>query len=140
MYNFWKRGTAAVFDVRITDTDAESYLKTAPWKLLQEHKREKKKKYLDLCHEAHRHFTPLVYSIDGMEGKEAIAARKQLGAKLAAKWGRHYSQVCSMVKSRIGFALARAASRCLRGTRDARLKFNQPLDWISHSGVRVYAY
>ena len=108
MHNFWKRDTTAVFDVRITDTDTKSFGNKAPWKVLHQNEQKKKKKYLDLCHEAHRHFTPLVYSIDGMEDKEAIAASKQLASKLAFKWGRQYSQVNGLVKSRIGFALTRA--------------------------------
>ena len=90
--------------------------------------------------QAHRHFTPLVYSVDDMEGPEAKAACKQFDSRLSAKWGRHYSQVCGLVRSCLVFAMARATSRCLRGSWDARLKFNRPLDWISHSGVWVYSY
>ena len=86
-----------------------SYEKKAPLCVLKDQEQqEKKDKYQDHHHQAHQHFAPLVYSIDGMEDKEAIAASKQLASKLAFKWGRQYSQVNGLVKSRIGFALTRA--------------------------------
>ena len=140
VHGFWRRGTTAVFDIRVTDTDCASYRQRDPSSVLHSQEEAKKRRYGEPCRQANRHFTPLVYSVDGMEAPEAQAARKRLASMLSAKWGRHYSQVCGLVRSRLAFALARATSRCLRGTRDARLKFNRPLDWISHSGIRVYSY
>ena len=77
-HGFWKRGTTAIFDIRVTDTDAASYRQTEPSKVLKRHEREKKAKYNDLCLARHRHFTPLVFSVDGLQGKEATAAIKRL--------------------------------------------------------------
>ena len=111
-----------------------------PRAVLKTCEKKKKDKYGDACRQAHRHFTPLVYSIDGLEGGEAKAARRQLATKLSAKWNRQYSQVCGLVRARIALALARATSNCLRGTRDHRLKTSNSLEWISNSGVRVFAF
>ena len=138
VHGFWRRGTTAIFDIRVTDTDAASYRRKDPAKVLGDQEKAKKVKYGEACREAHRHFTPLVFSVDGMEGTEAKAARKRLASCLAAKWGRNYSQVCGLVRSRLAIALARSLSRCLRGTRDTRRRINQPLDWVAHAGIRLY--
>jgi hypothetical protein len=51
-------------------------------------------KYGALCIARRRTFTPLVFSIDGLLGKEATAASKRLATSLASKWKRSYSEVC----------------------------------------------
>ena len=83
------------------------------------------------------HFTPLVFSVDGLEGSEAQAARKRLASRLAAKWNRNYSQVCGFVRSRLSFTLVRSTSRCLRGTRNP-LQRPQGLAWAEGPGLRLY--
>ena len=114
VHGFWSRGMMAVFDIRVTDTDSNSYRNTDPAKVLKKHETEKKNKYGEACRQAHMHFTPLVFSVDGMEGGELTAARKRLASRLAAKWRRKYSQVCGFICSRLAFTLVRSASRCLR--------------------------
>jgi hypothetical protein len=138
VHGFWSRGTTAIFDIRVTDTDAATYKHRDPKKVLSSQEMEKKKKYGAACHETHMHFTPLVYSVDGMEGEELTAARKRLASRLAAKWKRQYSQVCGFVRSRLAFTLVRAASRCLRGTRDPQ-RTRYSLDWAPSAGMRLYA-
>ena len=82
----------------------------------------------------------LVYSVDGLEGKEAAAMRKQLASRLSAKWGRKYSQVCGFLRSRLAIALVRATtSQCLRGTRDpTRRTTADDIVWVSYQGLRLY--
>jgi hypothetical protein len=136
-HGFWSRGTTAIFDIRITDTDAGSYRRKDPRKVLQRQEQEKKLKYGEACREAHRHFTPLVYSVDGLEGDEVTAACKRLASRLAAKWNRKYAQVCTFVRSRMAFTLARTASRCLRGTRTHSQRPHS-LAWAPNAGIRLY--
>jgi hypothetical protein len=83
-----------IVDGRITDTDQPSNRKSAPSKVLLCHEKEKKDKYGALCIARRRTFTPLVFSIDGLLGKEATAASKRLATSLASKWKRSYSEVC----------------------------------------------
>ena len=137
VYGFWRRGTTAIFDVRVTDTDAATNRGSDPDKVLRRQEDEKKTKYLALCREAQLSFTPLVYSVDGMEGAEATAARKHLASKLAYVWNCKYSQMCGFVKARLSFALVRATSRCLRGTRDKTIRPHSVL-WVAGSGQRLY--
>mmetsp|Transcript_13622 Transcript_13622/g.28127 ORF Transcript_13622/g.28127 Transcript_13622/m.28127 type:complete len:216 (+) Transcript_13622:278-925(+) len=86
--SFWRTGTQAIFDIRVTDTEAASHRNKDPAKVLRQQEEEKKRKYLIPCQQAHKHFTPLVYSVDGLEGKEAAAMRKQLASRLSAKYSR----------------------------------------------------
>ena len=97
VHGFWSRGQTAIFDVRMTDTDQPSNRNTDPGKVLLRHEKEKKDKYGALCIARRRSFTPLVFSIDGLLGKEATAASKRLASSLAAKWKRSYSEVCGFV-------------------------------------------
>jgi hypothetical protein len=65
----WVLGTwPNVFDMRITDTDAQSYRKKEFAKVLEQHEKEKKEKYLQNCLEMRKDFTPMVYSVDGIAG------------------------------------------------------------------------
>jgi hypothetical protein len=134
---FWKRGTTAIFDVRITDTDQPSYLGTAPAKVLSNMEKEKKDKYLEACLSTRRQFTPLVFSVDGLAGAEAKAAMKRLSSRLSAKWKRAYSAVCGFVRSRLAFAVVRGSNRCIRGDRDPTAR-HPTFTWDSGSGLSLY--
>ncbi len=140
IHSFWRTGTEAIFDIRVTDTEAASKRNKDPDKVLRQQEEEKKRKYLNHCQQAHKHFTPLVYSVDGLEGKEATAMRKQLASKLSAKWKRKYSQVCGFIRSRLAIALVRATSQCLRGTRDPTKRYTtaEDIDWVAYQGLRLY--
>ena len=45
-YGFWKRGTTAMFDIRIVNLDAGSYLRMTPEKALAKVEKENKDLYL----------------------------------------------------------------------------------------------
>ena len=137
VHGFWTKGQTAIFDVRITDTDQPTNRNTDPTKVLLRHEKEKKAKYGDLCIARRRTFTPLVFSVDGLLGKEATAASKRLASSLAAKWKRSYSEICGFVRSRISFALVRSSSRCLRGDRNPTQRFHAPI-WDTGTGLGLY--
>ncbi len=75
-HGFWERGRTPIFDMRITDTDAQSYRKKEFVKVLEQHEKEKKDKYLQNCLEMWKDFMPMVYSVDGIAGREARNAEK----------------------------------------------------------------
>jgi hypothetical protein len=137
VHGFWSKGQTAIFDFRVTDTDQPSNRNTDPSKVLLRHEKEKKAKYGDHCIARRRTFTPLVFSVDGLLGKEATAASKRLASSLAAKWKRSYSEICGFVRSRISFALVRSSSRCLRGDRNPTNRFHTPI-WDSGTGLGLY--
>ena len=119
-HGFWQRGRDTVFDIRITDTDAPSHRGKSWEKVLEEQEKEKKRKYLGTCRELRKDFTPLVYSVDGVPGREARAAERRLAAKLAEKWERPYSQMVHYVRCRMSIAVVRSNSLLLRGSRDRK--------------------
>jgi hypothetical protein len=137
VHGFWTRGSTAIFDVRVTDTDAPSNRNTAPEKVLQRHEKEKKDKYGALCIARRRTFTPLVFSVDGMQGVEATAASRRLASSLASKWKRSYSEVCGFVRSRLSIALVRSSSRCLRADRNPMRRTPSPI-WDCGTGLGLY--
>jgi hypothetical protein len=136
-HGFWKRGTTAIFDIRVTDTDTPSARGLDPAKILKRHEKEKRDKYLEPCLARRRHFTPLVFSVDGMRGVEAQAASKRLASRLSTKWKRTYSEVCGFVRSRLSVALARSTSLCLRSARDPSAR-KPSYQWDSGSGLGLY--
>jgi hypothetical protein len=136
-HGFWKRGTTAIFDIRVTDTDAPSARGLDPAKILKRHEKEKRDKYLEPCLARRRHFTPLVFSVDGLRGTEAQAASKRLASRLSTKWKRTYSEVCGFVRSRLSVALARSTSLCLRSARDPSAR-KPSYYWESGSGLGLY--
>ena len=62
----------------IMDTDAQSYRKKEFAKVLVQHEKEKKEKYLQNCLEMRKDFMPVVFSVDGISGHEARNAEKRL--------------------------------------------------------------
>eukprot|EP00978_Attheya_sp_CCMP212_P025053 scaffold79797_cov36-Attheya_sp.AAC.1 len=95
--------------MRVTDTDTEcpSQRGSDPGVILKCHEAEKKRKYLAHCEHRHKHFTHLVFFVDGMMGVECNAAKKRLTSRLpvATKWKWMYSKVCGFVCSRLAIAL-----------------------------------
>ena len=59
-HGFWKRGTTAMFDIRIFNLNAGSYLSMMPEKALANADKEKKDLYLQACLYRKRTFTPMV--------------------------------------------------------------------------------
>ena len=93
-HGFWKQGTTTMFDIRIFNLDAGSYLCMTPEKALTKAEKEKKYFYFQACLERRITFTPMVYSADGITGAEALAAQKRLAALLSLDLKREYSEMC----------------------------------------------
>ena len=72
-----------MFNIRIVNLDAGSYLRMTPEKALAKSEEKKKDSYLQACLERRRTFNPMVYSADGIPGAEALAAQKRLAALLS---------------------------------------------------------
>ena len=111
----------------------------SPATALRTHERAKKRKYLDACLERRRHFTPLVHSVDGMLGREALTALKQCARAIAPKWKQPYSQVMGFLRARMSMAMVRATHSCLRGSRvPARLVSNVLPSWADGAGLYLF--
>ena len=106
-HGFWKRGTTAMFDIRIVNLNAGSYLRMAPEKALEKADKEKKDLYPQAYLERRRTFTPMVYSADGITGAEALAAQNRLAALLSYKLKREYPEMCGFVRARMSLMIVR---------------------------------
>ena len=97
----WQTQVTALFDVRVIDTDAKSYVGCTPQSVLKKPRR-KKYKYLNACEEKHVSFTPLCFSVDGNEAKTFL---KRLAECLSDKWHKPYSTIMYWIKAKLNFAL-----------------------------------
>ena len=67
----WLPQVKALFDKRVVDTEAQSYLSKSPMDVLTLAGKEKRTKYSAACEERMDIFTPLCVSVDGIMGKDA---------------------------------------------------------------------
>ena len=104
-----------MFDIRIVNLNAGSYLGMTPEEALAKAKKEKKDLYLQACLERRNTFTPMVYSADGIPGAEALAAQKRLATLLIYKLKWEYSEMCGFVRARMSLAIVRYNRLLLRG-------------------------
>ena len=79
-----------VFDVCVVDKNVASYEGKHPHCILSQHEHRKKGKYIEDRLERLRHFTPLVFSVNGIMGEEKKAETKKLAAALSKKQDRKY--------------------------------------------------
>ncbi len=68
----------------------------------------------------------MVYSVDGIAGREARNAEKKLATHLAGKWNCEYSQMVYNVRVRMAIAVVRANSLLIHGSHD-RQRPRRPL-------------
>ena len=80
----WQPQVTALFDVRIVDTDAPSYLGKFPEAVLKDAEREKKNKFPKACEERHASFTPSVCQLMVLLGLKC-------GPDTSTKWDRSYA-------------------------------------------------
>ena len=114
----WGVQNRTFFDVRITDPTALSYIGFPTTTHLQNQENEKKNDYARRVQEIEKaSFTPLVHTVAGGCGKEADCTIRHLAHHIAIKHHEPISIVTSLIRTRISFALLRANTVCLRGTR-----------------------
>jgi hypothetical protein len=114
----WAEMIAALFDIRVTYTDAASYLTRTPTAVLESQAQEKIRKYGPSCARSHQHFTPLVLGVTGETHADTQKFMDAIARQLAGKWGKRLSDVKGWVHLKVQVALARASSLCIRGSRE----------------------
>ena len=92
----WNPQSMAVFNIRVIDSDAPSYLSRTPDAVLLSAEREKKLKYNETCELKHASFTSLCITINGLLGNEMKHFLSRLADKLAIPSGtkntiQHYT-------------------------------------------------
>ena len=117
-HSFCNWGTTAMFDIQIFNLGLGSYLRMMPEKALAKAEKEKKDLCLQASLERRQTFTPMVYSVDGIPGSEALAAQKILSGLLSYKLKREYSEMCGFVRAGMSLAIVRSNSLLLCVPRD----------------------
>ena len=117
-----------MFDIRIVNLDAGSYLRMTPEKALAKAEKEKKDFYLQDCLERRRTFTSMAYSADGIPGAEALVAQKRLSTLLSYNLKQDYSEMCSFVRARMLLAIVRSNSLLLHDPRNKGAHIWQQLE------------
>lgn len=123
----WDAQREALFDIRVVDTDAPSYISRPVASVLKSAEDEKKRKYAIACEIQHATFTPLVTSVDGVFAPQMSSFIKHMGEAIADRWNRSLSTVLGWLRARISVAIIRATSMCIRGTRH---KFKPVARWL----------
>ena len=126
-----------MFNIRIVNLDAGSYLLMTPEKDLAKAEKEKKDLYLQACLERRRTFTPMVYSADGIPRAEALAAHKRLAALLSYKLKQEYSEMCGFVQAMMSLEIVRSNILLLRGPCDKGLRIRQQPE-LTDGAVMVF--
>ena len=130
---FWTQGSNAFFDTRVFYPYARSYRSKPLKSLFRKMEGDKKREYGERIREVeHGSFTPLVFTTGGGMGQEAMVVVKKLADNLAMKRNERYSRVVSWMRCRLAFSLARAAIRCVRGSRSIRrwMHHQAPVDLV----------
>ena len=70
----------------------------------------------------HGTFTPLVFSVTGVMGKECSMYHKHIADKIARKSEEQYSKIIGVIRCRLSFLILRAALLCVRGSRTKESK------------------
>jgi hypothetical protein len=78
-------------------------------------------------------FTPLVYSVDGIVGREAKNVEKHLAYTLSKKWHKPHSQILVYyIWVLMAIAMVHANILLIRGTRDQQC-FRRPVIFDRHA-------
>ena len=117
VHGLWKWGTSALFYIQLFNLDEGSYLRQTSSKAPETSENEKKDKYLHPCLERRCSFTPMVYSVDGIIGIEAVAAQQCLSSLLSNKLNWEYSEMYGFVRAWVSLAIVRSNTLLLHGAR-----------------------
>ena len=113
----WNPQTEALLDVRVVNTDAQSYVTRPVVAVLESIARAKKAKHHQACMDRRADFTPFIVSTDGVIHREAEHFLKRLAARLADKWMTPYGQVMYFIRARLSLTTLRATVHCVREAR-----------------------
>ena len=114
-----------MFDIRIINLNVGSYLCMTPKKDLANAEKAKKGLYLQACLEHRRSFTPMVYSMDGIPGAEALATYRRLAALLRFNMKQEYFELCGFLRVRMSPTIVKSNSLLLCGPQDKEARISQ---------------
>ena len=109
-----------LFDVRLCHPNADSYREMTPQQIYKQHETEKKRQYSSRVMKIDGTFTPLVFTTTGGMADECRRYHCRLAELISTKKGEPYAAAISWIRTKVSFAILRAALLCLRGSRTPR--------------------
>ena len=95
-------GQNAFFDVRITNTNSVSQNNVKTEEVLLRFEKEMKQEYnRRIMNVEHGTFTPLVFSVSGVLGKECSMFHKHMAGKIAKKFNESYEKVITVIRCKL---------------------------------------
>ena len=117
-------------DIRITHLDCPSYIEgdqDVETLFTEHHVNPRRAMYEEACRQLRHHFTPFVVSTDGVMSNPAKDFFKLLATKTAEKWGADSAGkrgvIVAHLRAKIGAAIVRGSSWCVRGEREGQSSF-----------------
>ena len=115
---FWERQRTAFFDIRVCNSNADSYKELSPKQIYKLREDEKKQKYASRIIEVgNGTFTPLVFTTTGGMSQECQRYHSRLAELISSKKQENYATTITWTRTKVSFAILRTALVCLRGTR-----------------------
>ena len=96
VHGVWQPQAEALFDFKVIDRDGPSYM---------------------IYKQAVEDHTGTLNPVDGFLHQEAEHFLKRMATCVPSKWKKSYAQICGYIRARLLFAIIRAASICLKGSR-----------------------
>ena len=91
-------------------------------KVLLRHEKEKKREYnRRIMNKDHGTFTPLVFSVSGVLGKECSMFHKHMAEKIGKKFNESYEKVITVIRCKLSFIILRSTLLCVAGSRSNRV-------------------
>uniref|UniRef100_A0A8D8RP38 Reverse transcriptase domain-containing protein n=1 Tax=Cacopsylla melanoneura TaxID=428564 RepID=A0A8D8RP38_9HEMI len=113
----WEAGRSAFLDYRIVNADAASYV-SQDWKnVLNNHAKEKHRKYDRATEDIRGTFTPMVCTTDGVIHTEFSKILSRVASILSERSQKAFSKVKCWIITQVQFSIIRAVNMRLRGTR-----------------------
>ena len=109
----WQPQATTFFDVRVVDSDANSYLHCDVGAVLSSIEHTKKQKYSQAAEMINPSFKPFAVTADGALSLKAKTFMRHLAEKIAAIWHKSNSEVLGYVRTRMLFAVLHATNLCI---------------------------
>ena len=97
-----------IFNIHIVDTDVEYYDGRHQHKILSQHERHQKGKYIGAFLERQHQYMLLMLSVEGVIGEDKNAVTNQLAASLSTKYDREYLATCRYFQDFLSLNLVHA--------------------------------
>lgn len=99
--------------------------------------KEKKDKHLKAYLGMHCHFAPLVYTMDGLAGRETRVAERCMASHLCNKPKQEYSDMVGFVRVRMVLVVLHSITLLLRGARSKQGRIRWHPDMVDQAWMAL---